>query len=114
VRHAENQNDIRNADAWAALIDHLLSHAPRELRAEILAKVKARPDRTFVAFKDIKPEPNWNVITRLKSLIIQVFASDITHDHSAEEAAAILGVKHPFGDSTGCLRDEVQDLILQR
>jgi hypothetical protein len=53
---------------------------------------------------------HWNVIMRLKSLLVQVFVRDITNNHSKADAAAILFVEHRHGTGSGWLPDYLRDL----
>jgi hypothetical protein len=119
-KFAETDKDIENVEAWAEIIADLLHHAPPDKRAEILAlatkneETKAQEREvnggiTFVTFSDdwiSKPrQRHWNAITRIKSLLVQVFVRDIANNHSPQDAADILFTEHPHGHGSRQLQD---------
>src|SRR3954464_13561068 len=109
---AADQRDIENVEAWAEIVADALFLAPPDRRAEILAlavqneEVEQRDRDTNGPFKVVKyadinlntpRHRHWNVIMRLKSLIVQVFVRDVTNDHSPDEAENLLFARQRFG-----------------
>jgi len=47
----------------------------------------------------------WNVVMRLKSLLVQIFVRNVRNNHSPEDALAILFAEHPYGTGSRCLED---------
>jgi hypothetical protein len=116
----ETDRDIGNAEAWAEVVGDVLLHVPPDRRAAVLALAtrneeaerlerEANGGFRIVAFSpDLMKEPGMrycNVITRLKSLLIQVFVRDIANNHSAQDTASILFAKHPHGTGSRLLED---------
>jgi hypothetical protein len=127
---AETNEDIENVEAWAEVINDLLWLVPIERRAEVLAlatkseeserkkreatgvRMMATPwtEQRLESFKNSPAFRHSGAITRLQSLVVQVFVRDITNNHSAEDAAGILFAPHPYGTGSGALRDYFEDL----
>jgi hypothetical protein len=126
MKKAETDSDVGNVEAWAAIIEDMLFLMPDDRRMQVLqlalqkeaAAVKEREQhglrfRPHAFNDDWKKSPgikHWHTIMRLKSLIIQVFARNITNEHSREEAARILFATHPHGDGSGALGDYIDKL----
>jgi hypothetical protein len=109
---SENDNDITNVEAWADVIDDILILMPLDQRAEVLQratiKQQARTGGAAVFFPDKDddiPPLEFDAIAHLKSLVIQVFARDITNDHSPKDAAKILFAHHRHGRGSRLLSD---------
>lgn len=111
--------DIRNAPAWADIVGDILGLVPAELREEVLAAVVAKRESELLAIREGKlieftgemtVNPNWNAILRLKGLLVQVLARDVTCDSSAEDAAAILFGHQRYGNGSGFLLEYIGDL----
>src|SRR5215475_10773448 len=93
--------DIQNTEAWAVVISHILHLMPTEQRATVLElalkdeeceKAKREEDDEIIMIDDLgwKNSPgarHWNAIMRLKALVIQVFARNVTNNHSPTDAA---------------------------
>jgi len=127
---AENQKDVENVEAWAEVIKDVLWLVPMDRRAEVLAlatkteeaerkkreanggriKATAWTEQTLENFKSSPGFRHSSAITRLQSLVVQVFVRDITNNHSAEDAAQILFAPHPYGNGSGLLWDYLHDL----
>jgi hypothetical protein len=122
---SENDKDIANVEAWAELLEDLLTLAPPDKRADVLTlavkKEQAeRKDRESNGpFKcmawdginwDAPGQRHWNAIERLKSLVVQVFVRDITNNNSAKNAGKILFAQHQHGRGSRCLGDYIDDL----
>jgi hypothetical protein len=124
-RKSETDEDVSNVEAWAEVIEDLLYLVPGDLRAEVLAlavknEETARKEREtsgrfkLVPFADLAQSPglqHWDVIMRLKSLLVQVFVRNITNNHSKKDAADILFVEHRHGTGSGWLPDYIGDLM---
>ena len=124
----ESEEDVDNIEAWAEIIKDVLRCAPIEKRAAILAlatqneadsaaRRKANGDRLVVinaaelmANTDTPGLRHWNVIMRLKSLIVQVFVRNIRNNHSPKDAGKLLFVGHRYGTGSGLLADYLDDL----
>jgi hypothetical protein len=124
-RFAENEKDVGNVEAWAEIIGDLLHHVPLDKRREVLALAikneqaaaeerEANGGFKFMTFSDdwmnTPGQRQWNVIMRLKSLLVQVFVRNITNNHSPQEAASILFAQHPHGTGSRVLQDYLCDL----
>jgi hypothetical protein len=120
----EDRNDIENVEAWAVVIEGMLARVPPELRAEILAlamkneaaeieegntnplRIIDLSDDDLVGLSDNTPGlRHWNVVMRLKALLVQMFVRSIVNNHSPETAAALLFGHHQFGTGSGVLQD---------
>ena len=116
----ETERDIGNVEAWAEIIGDLLFHVPADNRAEVLALAMANEEherkereahggwKFHTLSDDFMKEPaqrHWNAITRLKSLVIQVFVRDVANNHSPKDAASILFTEHPYGTGSRLLKD---------
>jgi hypothetical protein len=115
----ETDHDIENVEAWAEIIADILHHVPPAKRTQVLAlaskneeieaqKRKANHGKlTYVDMSkwDAIPPARNNTITRLQSLLIQVFVRDIINNHSPENARDILFVEHPHGTGSRLLED---------
>jgi hypothetical protein len=117
----ETDRDIENVEAWAEVIADVLYRVPADKRAEVLAlatKNEEADRREREANGDGRlryidmskwgtmPPPTRNdAITRLQSLIVQVFVRDIANNHSPKHARDILFVGHPHGTGSGLLED---------
>jgi hypothetical protein len=125
-KYSENDRDIANAEAWAAIVEDLLALMPAENRMKVL-KLAVANEEVEIADRakydglkimsaaelsnmDTPGLRHWNAIMRLKSLVIQVFTRNITNNHSAEDAAKILFAEHSYGQGSGCLHDYISDL----
>ena len=91
-------DDINNVEAWAYVIKCALYHVPPEHRLAVLALATANEEAErkkheasggLIMWTDLtqnyEKSPSarhHNAIVRLKSLLIQIFARDITNDHS--------------------------------
>jgi hypothetical protein len=68
---------------------------------------------TIADLPETQAGPGWrysNSIMQFKSLIIQVFLSNITNNHSREDAAKILLMGHRNGTGSGWLPDYLDGL----
>jgi hypothetical protein len=125
MKYGETDNDVENIEAWAEIIEDLLFCAPPDKRTEILATATkneetARKRREanggFVIMTAADFDVNspglrhWNAIMRLKSLLVQVFARNITNNHSPADAAKLLFAPHRHGTGSGSLSDYIDDL----
>jgi hypothetical protein len=122
---SETDRDIGNVEAWAVIIEHMLALMPADRRMQVLqlavqkeeAEAKEREQHGPIRFmkfgNDWMESPcfrNWNAIMRLKSLLVQVFARNITNNHSPKEAARILFADHHHGCGSGRLSEYIDDL----
>jgi hypothetical protein len=124
MNYAESEEDISNVEAWAEIVEDLLYLVPVKDRMKVLdiartkeeAAIAERAEHggftvwTFNADDNSQALRNWNVIMRLKSLIIQVFTRNITNNHSPENAAKLLFAEHPYETGGCCLSDYIDDL----
>ena len=124
---SKTDKDIENVEAWAEVVADLLYHVPPNKRPDVLELAtkneqaealerEATGGFTLMVFSDVSDdlmnEPgirHGNAITRLKSLLIQVFVRDITNNHSAQDAAQILFAEHPHGTGSRLLEDYLPD-----
>jgi hypothetical protein len=121
---SETDRDIENVEAWAEIIGDVLYHVPPDRRADVLALAakneeaevlerEAHGGFTLIPFSnDWMNEPGMrhgNAITRLKSLLVQVFVRDIANNHSSQDAASILFAEHPHGTGSRLLEDYLPD-----
>lgn len=127
MKTAATDDDVRDVEAWAAVIADLFRLVPVEQRAAVLAlAVKNEEAERRDRFKPIniddisldceRREPNTippralNTIFRLEALVIQVFVRNIVADSSPEDAAAILFARQPHGHGSGFLTDYLDGL----
>jgi hypothetical protein len=120
----ETEYDLMNVEAWAEIIEDMLARAPADERMKILhlavqkeqAAIKDRERNGGLRAIDMsKWDPasiprRQDAISRLKSLVVQVFARDITSDHSPSDAAGILFSYHIAGLGSRYLSDYIDDL----
>ena len=125
---SESSEDIANVEAWAELIVDILKRIPADKRAVVLALItkyeedakqgrEARgglppivTSEEFVQGWEGSPRAyHWHTIMRLKSLMIQVFARDISNNHSRHDAAELLFARHRHGTGSGLLEDYLGD-----
>jgi hypothetical protein len=116
------ERDIHNTEAWAAVVGDVLWHVPIELRKDVLrlaleqveAELRAGTGLQVFEPDDLEQSPglrHWNAIMRLKALLVQVFARNITNNHSAERAAELLFTEQKFGTGSASLLDYIGDLV---
>jgi hypothetical protein len=114
----ETSADIENVEAWAEIIRNILCCVPSDSRAQVLALATKREEAEckerekgpcWVRASDISMDTpglrHLNAITRLQSLIVQIFVRDIANNHNKQNAAAILFAEHPHGTGSGLLKD---------
>src|ERR1700758_4958965 len=120
----ESNEDIANAEAWAELIADILKRIPADKRTVVLALATKNEEAAkqgrgarggvpptltsaeFVRGWEGSPRAyHWHAIMRLKSLMIQVFARDISNNHSGPDAKKILFAPHRHGTGSGLLED---------
>jgi hypothetical protein len=118
--------DINDVEAWAGLIEDMLWRVPAELRENVLnlATERARGTEERAAkngrlwqspadLEDWLKSPavrSRGAKMRLKALLIQIFARDITNNHHPDDAAKLLFAHQRFGTG-GCeLLDYIDDL----
>jgi hypothetical protein len=117
------EKDIQNVEAWAEVVEDLLYLVPTDKRAAVLAlatekerqEQKKRDESGGLIIMNAAELanatfPHWNVIMRLKALLIQVLVRNITNNHSKEDAAAILFAHQRYGNGSGYLLDYLEDL----
>src|SRR5262249_17273067 len=120
MSNPETDHDIENVEAWAEIIGDLLHHVPPDKRTDVLALASKNEEieaqereangglRWLTLSDEWKNKPrhrHWNAITRLKSLLVQIFVRDITNNHSSQDARDILFVEHPHGTGSRFLED---------
>ena len=116
-------DDINNVEAWAYVIKCALCHVPPEHRLAVLALATANEEAerkkhqasgglmTWADLMQKSPSArHHNASVRLKSLLVQIFARDITNDHSPQDAARFLFAPHRYGTGSGELWDYIADL----
>jgi len=123
---SESREDIENVEAWAEVFRAILSRVPTDQRVAVLALVTKNEEGRRAEYAkhggfkpvnaasvDWRSHPAnryWKVVMRLKSLLIQILVRDITNNHSAKDAAAILFAEHPFGCGSRRLGDYLSRL----
>jgi hypothetical protein len=123
MQYVETSKDVTSAGAWAEIIEDMLFLMPEEIRLQALdiaraketAEAAERAENGGIVWKtaadlmamDLR---HHNATMRLKGLLIQVFARDITIDHSPQDAAKILFAQHRYGNGSGRLGDYIDDL----
>jgi hypothetical protein len=122
------EKDLRNVEAWTVVIADLLYRVPCELRLEVLTKALAdeqakaaerEADDGSLKFYDLGDPENmdtpglrqWNVVMRLKSMLVQAFVRNISNNHSPENASAILFAHHRHGTGSGLLADYLRYVL---
>jgi hypothetical protein len=120
---AEDYEDIKNVEAWAEVIGHLLYRVPEDRRAAVLAlaikneegKRKERETNGGLQYVDLAKNDtpglrHWHTIMKLESLVVQMFVRRIRNNHSPKDAARILFASHRYGSGSGELRDYLDGL----
>jgi hypothetical protein len=121
---SETDRDIENVEAWAEIIGDVLYHVPPDKRVDVLElatkneEAEAQERKANGGFKLMAFSNDWmnkpgirhgNAITRIKSLLVQVFVRDIANNHSPQDAASILFAEHPHGTGSRLLQDYLPD-----
>jgi hypothetical protein len=127
MQYVEDEEDIGNVEAWTEILEDLLYLMPFDSRMKVLQLVVANHEadvaervkhgplgkRISMDPEKFRNEPglrHWNAIMRLKSLIIQVFARDISNNHSPKDAGRLLFTQHRYGTGSGCLDEYIDKL----
>ena len=89
---SETDRDIENVEAWAEVVADLLYHVPPDKRVDVLV-LATKNEQAEALEREAKGWDNvgsvrWtnhghlDAITRIKSLLVQVFVRNIANNHS--------------------------------
>lgn len=124
MQYVETPEDMTNAQAWAELLEDAMHVIPEEIRTEVLKRTLAMWEKRVAKYAEAGT-CRWMTATqlledvdtthsqtslRLKGLMIQVLARDVTIGNSAKDAAKILFSEHPCGRGSRLLGDYIDDL----